>query len=227
MKMKTLVALSLLVLVATAGWAGTITVGAGGGTPYNTAALTGFSTTGAMMDGMAVRACLLNGTCSSAVWGATGAAAGAASTADWSLSLDGDSFSATWALDNLTQSPLVGLWINARPGHTVFDIVNGPSNSPGSANGYPVTYVPGANTFPDARAQYTDPLWIGGVFYQDLYLRLAIDFGDGFLGSVGLRMDTDNVDLDDDIIVIPEPGTYALMGAGLLALAAIRARKRA
>jgi len=226
MKYKPFVLSCALALLSTVSWAGTITVNSGGGTAYNAAALAGFATTGAMMSGMEVTACLLDGSCSTGIWATTGATSGAAATSDWSLSLTGDSFSATWALSNLTDIELVSLSINARPGRTVFDIINGPDASPGSANGWPVSYVPSSNAFPNATAQYSDPLSIAGTFYGDMYLRLALDFGDGFLGNVGLRMDTDNVSVGSVIEEVPEPGTYALMGVGLLALAGLRARRK-
>jgi hypothetical protein len=99
-------------------------------------------------------------------------------------------------------------------------------NRPTRVVGLSELYVPAINSFPAATAQYSDPLSIGGVFYGDLYLRLAIDFGDGFGGSVGLRMDTDNVPVGTPIDRVPEPVTSALLGVGLLGLAA-RVRRRA
>lgn len=220
-------AASMMAAFCTLASAGIITVneggGDGGGTPYDVPALTNYQTTGADMAGMQVTACLQNGSCSTATWTATGPAAGTASTMNWILSLDGDTFSAPWTLTNLNpQIPLTGLTIKGRPGQTVFDIISPSIASPGSWFGYPATYVPAVNSFPDAKAVYSNPLRINGAFSGDLYLTLAIDFGIGFLGSVSFRADTDHGTIP--FVPIPEPGPRGFVMTGLIVLAITRIR---
>lgn len=213
---RLLLADATILLASTCSWAGVITVSSGGGTSHNAAGLTGFATTGALMDGMVVTGCV-GGICTSSVWGTTGADAGAASTAAWKLSMSGDTFSSKWTLENLSAADLLtSLTISGREGKTVFDTITDPELSPGSARGGAIRYATNPNGFPDARAQYKDPLSIGGVFHGDLFLSLFVDFGNGFANSIDFIADTDNVPVNTPIDpVVPEPATYVLLGAGL------------
>ena len=58
--------------------------------------LTGFVTTGADMTGMTVTVAFNGGADNSFAWATTGAASGGVTTPLWSLTLNGDSFSAPW-----------------------------------------------------------------------------------------------------------------------------------
>lgn len=209
--------LALALALSTASFAGSVSVSRVAGTPHNAGALTGFSTTGSMMDGMVVTATFSDSTTQSAVWGTTGAGSGAASAAGFSLAMSGDTFSSPWTLDNLyAGGALMTLTVEARAGKTVFDTILDPTMSPGSARGNPFAYTPDPNSYPDARVVYRDQLSIGGTFYGDLYLTMFADFGSGLASGSSLSYiaDTDNVPVDRPIDPVPEPSTLALLGLG-------------
>ncbi len=72
-----------------------------GGNVSSIPGLTGFATTGAMMDGLAVTATFEEGV-ETVYWADTGATSGGVTGVlgtGWSLSLDGDTFSASWVFD--------------------------------------------------------------------------------------------------------------------------------
>ena len=58
--------------------------------------LTGFSSTGADMDGLIVTASFLGGFTQTLAWADTGATSGGVSGTGWGLSLTGDTFTASW-----------------------------------------------------------------------------------------------------------------------------------
>ena len=68
--------------------------------PQNIPGLTGFITTGAMMNGMSVTAYFNNGSFETEFWGATGAVSGGVIGTGWSLGLTGDSFTSSWSFVN-------------------------------------------------------------------------------------------------------------------------------
>lgn len=226
--------LALLCWAATA-QAGTVTLI---DSPYfTTTALTGYATYGSMMDGMKVTAHFAQQGGSTEAfsqtlyWADTGSSSGGvygitnANQAYWSFSLSGDSFDSTWSLVNMSDFTLLSIDIDAGLGGTVFDVLSDEYYSPGSALGYAIATQYGSDF---ATATYSGSVAIGDTFYGDLYRYLTIDFGTYGLSTetrVGLRMDTDNLSVFDDITPTeptPEPSTLALAGLGLVGVVAMR-----
>lgn len=216
---KTLVAAAALAAAAGAHAAPIgSSVGTVPGTDFVTAAMAGFATTGADMDGMVVTVKFTDGSFESAVWASTGASSGAAFGTGWGMSLDGDSFSAAWSLVNGARFGITGFSIDGAPGSTAFDILSSPEGSPGSASGKEFGSVDVIGDPSFAAATYTNRLFVGGTFYDDEYVFLSVLLT-GALGpdqSLSFIADTDNAKSRGDIHpAIPEPGTYALILAGL------------
>ncbi len=193
------------------------------GVPLDTPSLTGFQTTGNDMGGSVVTVRFADGSSSSAAWVNGGGTAGSASTGIWSLSLNGDSFNTPWQFKNIDAQTIVGFSFDGLPGKTVFDIVNGPTDSPGSANGNPYGSVDGPASITFSDGAYTNQVLIAGTFYGDLYSLLDVQFKGGLRanGVVTFIADTDSVGLP-----IPEPETYALMLAGLGLVSFVARRRR-
>lgn len=195
------------------------------GTDYDTRALTEFATFSADMVGSQVTVRFVDGTTESVSW----AAAGALGTG-WSLVLRNDSFIAgAWKLSNDGSRSIKGLTFDGRPGNTVFDVVPFTVNSPGSLRGKPLGDVFAANNIGFAQGNYRDRLSVDGIWYEDLYLVLDIDFRFPFLaGDLFYSADTDNIDVQLGGItpVVPEPGTYGLMAVGLASLLSLARGRR-
>lgn len=203
------------------------TTSASAGTTFNTADLTGFQTSGDDMAGSKVTVFFTGGGSSTANWTSAGSAIGTG----WSLGLAGDSFSSPWTLTNTGNTGIAGFSFDGVPGNTVFDIVSGPTNSPGSSNGNAFGDADASSGVTFATAAYTNRLTVGGVFYGDLYTQMNVNFT-GSLGSRGVFKfvaDTDNALAATGGITpsIPEPETYALMLAGLGMMAYMARRRKA
>lgn len=182
--------------------------------------LTGFATTGAMMNNLSVTATFSSGS-ETVLWAQTGADSGGVTGTGWSLTLSGDTFSATW---NFTFTPgadlggLQSLFLDGRTSFTVFDRTEPSPGTPGSAQGFDWAFVSGP--YSDAVVRYDYEVNIGASpAVGDLWQTVFVDFVVGDLNinnppmeNFGFRQDTDN---DARLNQVPEPGTLALLGIAL------------
>lgn len=231
--MKKAMVLGVVVLFLAVGTAGADTVSYVNSPLYNTDSLTGFATTGSMMDGMSVTAYFLGGGSQTLPWATTGADSGGVSGTGWSLLLSGDTFSANWTLSTAVGAniALTGLYIDAKPGQTVFDVVSGSTMTPGSELGWPFSRTNPVSDLFVVNATYAGPLGVGGNPPEgDLFTTLDLAFvaptggAYGFTGSMTFRADTDNA--TTQIVTAPEPVSLIFLGFGLLGLAGLRRRIR-
>lgn len=196
-----------------------------GGSDTAIPGLTGFSTTGAMMDGMSVTACFTILGCQTRVWTDLAAPnSGGVSGTDWGLTLTGDSFTNDWLF---TMSPnlgqLVSLLLDGRSGLTIFDrTFGGATGTDGSALG--LDWFTALDGGTDIDVTYLDPTGIGGAApVGDLFQQVFIAFGStGPRGDFAFVQDTDN----DSRFTgkVSEPSTLMLLGLALIALARTRRR---
>ena len=158
----------------------------------------------------------------------TGAASGGVTTALWSLTLNGDSFSAPWQFSFLNPTvplQLTHLALSGLSGFTIFDrTFGGVEGTIGSANGTDFAFTSGCGSC-NAVVNYSGQTSIGGApAVGDLWQIVDMTFtgGSGPRENFAFVQDTDN----DIRAMIPEPETYALMlgGFGLMGLIARRRR---
>ncbi len=232
-------------LCASAGaFAGTVNINTDASEPVDVAGISGFTTTGADMNGMLITATFLDGSSETVTWGATGdAGAGAANGTGWGLALTGDSFFNEWVLSNESGEGMSGLTIEALPGSTVLDRFINDEVSPGTSLGFSFQVdddLPGPNNDDDAGVDtfnvlYSQPVGINGAApLGDIWGKIDIGFlNAGAFGiEVGFRsssrklrfmQDTDNL-LQGGMEMVPLPGTVAMAGSCLL-LGATRRRR--
>jgi hypothetical protein len=205
--------------------------------PYlETGMMAEWDTVGNDMSGMMITAYFSNGTSNSATWGLGAGAVGNG----WSLTLDSYTKStytdtiatgALWNLDvtnsNLALDKIV---INGAPGNTVFDRINYPIITPGSAFGWPIDWTrwSGSATNTDFTATYSTPVKLGSLPAPlfDIYSTLTIDFDNSHYFSSSdvfkFYADTDNIVNSP----VPEPISLFLFGTGLIGLAGTRMRRK-
>ncbi|CAN1212314.1 hypothetical protein TUMEXPCC7403_19050 [Tumidithrix helvetica PCC 7403] len=185
--------------------------------------ITGFQTFGDQMTGMQVKVTYTDNSTSSAVWAATGAGSGGASTSDWSLSQTGDTFGGDWTFINTGSKTISSLFINAITGSTVFDQTDPSPGTPDSAQG--ITFAAAIGFLAPDFVEYGDIVNVNGnPAVGDIYGNLTLTWRNGFATNQRLVFDADT---DTVARPVPVPGLAvgAILAAGVFSGAEIKRRK--
>jgi hypothetical protein len=159
--------------------------------------------------------------------------AGVAIGMGWMLFEQGDTWNNNWWIIT-TGVTVYSIEIDAwhRTGgsnkHAVFDIIHGPTVTPGSANGLPFTKVPPPAWTNFVNATYSTPVYLNGnTSYNDLYGTLTINFNStGFSGAAPLggllmfKADTDCMPVQE-VLLNSYDGTtlnFTVLGEGAVAI---------
>ena len=194
------------------------------GAPADIPGLTGFATSGSMMDGLAVTACFTS-FCETRAWtDGGGPNAGGVSGTGWGLTLDGDTFSDDWMFNiGANTGQLLTLLLDGRTGLTIFDRTQPSTGTAGSAQGRDWTTALNGGTSIDVT--YLNPTGVGGAApVGDLFQQVFVSFLDlsGPRTSFTFQQDTDN---DSRFFQVPEPSSLLLLGLGVLAMSLVRRRQ--
>lgn len=192
--------------------------------------ITGFTTNGAMMDGLKVSVNFIGGFSETLYWADTGPTAGGVSGNGWSLSTSGDTFSADWvfAID-ANRGQLLSFMLDASGPNqvTLFDTTFGVASTVNSASGKNFVFSAGCGSC-NANAHYSNAVAIApGLPAGDVFHTLTVDFtgGSGPRTGFSFLQDSDN---DSRIVTgfVPEPGTVPMIVLALGAMGALLRRRR-
>ena len=155
--------------------------------------------TGAEMAGMLITVNFEGGSSEAKVWSATGVDSGAASGADWELSITGDTQFNPWTFEYTGNNTISSLLIEALPGNTVFDTIIFPELTPGTGTGGAFGSFSGLPP--------TDEIYSGTLpnTLEDVKTSLELIWENGFNSSnapLVFLADTDGI-VDD--VAVPEP----------------------
>jgi hypothetical protein len=221
---RLLATLAFAVVAAAPASAATITYIVDNTTPISIPGLTGFATTGAMMNGLEVTACFSSIGCETRTWAAGGPPnSGGVSGTNWTLNVTGDTFTAPWIFTAQadTVGTLLTLLLDGSNSFTIFDRTLPSPGTDGSAQGRDWDTALNGNTTIDVT--YSNPTGIGAAApVGDLFQMVFVDFlGTGPRGGFTFFQDTDN----DSRFQVPEPSSLLLLGLGMLAMAFARRRR--
>ncbi len=214
----------------------------GVGTLFDSPGVSGADTIGEAMAGMAVQWIFADGTTGSGVWadiggGGCGVNSGGVRVfvgCEQNTSFDDDP---EWKILNNSQKVLTSIRFNGAPGQTVFDC-NWSAIATACASGFSlgtahssfgVAHVKTGGTFVGfGTGSYTNLVGVAGAPpVGDLFEQFTLTFsglpaGENFF----FKADTDTAVLSAPVPGVPEPGTYALLLAGLVGLSLVHRRRR-
>jgi hypothetical protein len=220
---RTTLAAAALSLAAAALPAQTVAIDPG--VLFVTPAITQPIVSGNDMGGMLVTALFTDGTFAMGAWGDLGGATWGVSLPSFRLFLGADdpTIDSPWTFLNTSGAGVTRLLFHGSPGLTLFDMVPGLPDTPGSLVGAPFQLV-GGDPFVTT-ATYRNLVSVGGALpVPDLFETLDVTFQTPVtLQTFQFSADTD---LAGRITAAPEPATVTLLAAGLLATAAAARRRR-
>lgn len=200
------------------------------GTPYVvTPAMEDYTTTGPMMAGLQMTV-VQGGVASLHTWGVLaddygGFERGGVITDSFAIWADGDTWCfsgcAGWRVWQFGLQPINQVIFHGPSAGVVFDLTTQPAanfGTPGSAKGYTFSVAQSFSNALVVDAVYRDIVSVGAApAVGDLYATLELNFaGTGLFSYMQFGADTDQIPPGAEIKpAVPEPGTLALMAAGL------------